>query len=163
MPPNATGDAIPDETTPLINNDVESGVNTSSRDDNDTIEVIGEEDKPRKFLCITASNSTLKQSFGIGLVVMAGILFTVSNVIQKKFISVDQWHLLFFRAVIQMSTMSGFVLYMRVSPFGSTWKDTGAKPHVKPDLCLGILGTRWVMRMFLPRTSNVGRVRPQDK
>ena len=131
MPPNATGDSIADETTPLISsNDAERGVNTSSRDDDDNnpIVEIEEDDKPRKFLCITASRSTLKQSFGIGLVVMAGILFTVSNVIQKRFISVDQWHLLFFRAVVQLSTMSAFVLYLRVSPFGSTWKDTGAIP-----------------------------------
>ena len=129
MAPNATAD---DETTPLIKNDLESGVNTSSSSyvEIDPIVEIEEEDKPRKFLCVTASNSTLKQSFGIGLVVMAGILFTVSNVIQKRFISVDQWHLLFFRAVIQMSTMSGFVLYLRVSPFGSTWKDTGSEPEM---------------------------------
>ena len=158
MPPNATGDAIPDETTPLINNDLESGVNTSSRDDDDDnpIITIEEEDKPRKFLCITASTSTLKQSFGIGLVVMAGILFTVSNVIQKKFISVDQWHLLFFRAVIQMSTMSGFVVYLRVSPFGSTWKDTGAKPNIKPEMSNAPFG-------FGCRVCPVGGVRPRDK
>ena len=104
MPPNATGDAIPDEKTPLISNgDVESGANASSRGDGDALVEVGEEDKPRKLLCCTASTSTLKQSFGIGLVVMAGILFTVSNVIQKKFVSVDQWHLLFFRAVLQVA------------------------------------------------------------
>jgi hypothetical protein len=73
---------------------------------------IGDEDKPVKFLCFTASSkSSLKQCMGIGFVVLAGILFTFSNVIQKKLVKVNHWHLLLFRAIIQISSMGAVVAY----------------------------------------------------
>ncbi len=119
---NVAGDQVyPDENTPLVSNraadDLEAGgfqvmpvVQTLNNKLTNSLHYAQTVSTRCKVLCSPRESSTATQAIGIGFVVLAGILFTFSNVIQKKLVRVDQWHLLFFRALLQIASMGVAVL-----------------------------------------------------
>eukprot|EP00095_Tigriopus_kingsejongensis_P001150 maker-scaffold628_size122696-snap-gene-0.30 protein:Tk01150 transcript:maker-scaffold628_size122696-snap-gene-0.30-mRNA-1 annotation:"transmembrane protein 20" len=67
--------------------------------------------------CCFPSRSAREASFGIVLVVLAGLSFTLANVIQKIVApELSFWHLLFYRATFQIVVMGLALIRLRLSP-----------------------------------------------
>lgn len=97
-----------DESTPLLNNaDVENGPSRLGRC------------LPAKPRWIEENMSAVKTVAGYSLIILAGLFFTTANVIQKIVApELNFWHLLFFRAIVQMVIMAADIFRRRIDIWG---------------------------------------------
>lgn len=71
-----------------------------------------------RILFCQKNRTTREATLGIMIVVWAGLIFTLANVIQKVIApELNFWHLLFYRSIAQLLMTSGFLMYVRKSIF----------------------------------------------
>ena len=98
----------------------------------------------RAFVCF-GKKSTKEACFGVALVVIAGLSFTLANVIQKLIDpQLNFWHLLFFRAVAQTVVMAADVARKRMR----IWPALSALDRLKL-VGQGVLGGCLLLCIFI--------------